>query len=377
MNKNTQSKKTSKAAFWHLVKYVFLSIVFVVGILGMASTRPPDGPDGPDGIEIQKVYILAFAEAGSNRIQVCWSKDGQTWSSSSNFPSQTTSLGIGATSSAVGLINLVFWADASNKLQAVWGLGPDGWDNRPAGPSLTQSLLSAPTAAYAGESLYLVAFRAEGDMVAVRALNSSTRKWLSISIAPAHNNNSNVLGSPAIAILNGKVVLAWRRSGTMEIARGDLQITTVGGEKVPIVNWTNIYTFSLTESGYGYPRSDPALTQDGSNFYLGFVRRTTGGPLQADWLFVHPSNDGVTWGTPIKKGNVPLYALVNISARSDGSLLAAFIGPSTGPSKKRALYKYAGGTWTEILETTSSSSPDAVFGSLPSLKKFALITNKP
>lgn len=370
MNKNAQSKKTSKGMFWRLVKYVSLSIVFLVGILGMTSTRPPNG--GPNGgIEIGKVYILAFVESGTSRIRVRWSTDGQTWSSSNNFPFAITGLGVCATSSGRGAMSQVWWVDTSNKLQVVWGLGADNWDTSPAGYStLTQSVLSGPTAAYAGESLFLVAFRTEGDVVAVRALNISTREWLSISIAPAHVNNSDVLGSPSIAILDGKVVLAWNRPGTLEIACGELQIATVGDEKLPTVDWTNIYTFSLTESGFGSPRN-PALTHDGSNFYLGFVRRDQRGGYQGDWLFVHPSNDGVTWKAPIEGLLIPQDPLLEISVRSDGSLLAAFIGTSG----RRGLHKYAGGTWTEILSTLSSS--DAVFGSAASLKKFALISNKP
>jgi hypothetical protein len=373
MNKNIQGKKVSNKRFRNLVKFVALSAVLIFGMGANYCTRPCENPPC-DVLTATKVYLLAFKEAASDRIRVRWSEDGQTWSSSSSFPNETTSVGIGSTSSADGLLNLVLWADSSNKIQAVWGLGTDVWDTRPTGPSLDQDVLSAPMPAYAGENIYLVAFRTTGDIVTVQALNSSTRKWLSTSLAPAHSNNSNVSGRPDIAILNGKVVLAWHRSdNTVGVARGDLQIATVGGVKTPIINWTNNNTHQFTESGFGVPVSDLAITHDGSTFYLGFDRKTLGGPLQAEWLFVYPSNDGITWGTPIKLGQVPLYSVMNISARSDGSLLAAFINSST---TKRRLYKYSGGSWTEIMKANSSSS-DSVFYWVPAWNNFALNANKP
>jgi len=66
---------------------------------------------------------------------------------------------------------------------------------------------------------------------------------------------------------------------------------------------------------------------------------------------------------------------VNIAGRSDGSLLAAVVGPAE--YTKRELYKYVGGSWTTIMESRSSS-PDPVFDWVPgSYREIALISNKP
>jgi hypothetical protein len=368
MKNKQEDLKSSKGKCGRLVQYLSLLTIFVFGIISVIATRIPTPPP----IEIKKVYILGFAENGSDRIRVRYSEDGQTWLDG-KFPDAATSFGVGGTSTIQGAMNIIFWTDSSNKVECIWGLGTEIWDTRPTGPALDQKAFSSPSAADIGDNLYLVAFRTQEDQVSLRVLNSSSRRWLSISLAPANALNSDVWSRPAITVLNGTILLAWYRSDfSVAIAKGNVVVTSVGSEKIPVIDWTNIYQFSTTESGYGAPVSQAALTHDGNNFHLGFARMTLGGPLQRADLFVYSSADGVSWGSSTKKVGIPLVPRIDIAARSDGSIVAAVVGPPT----HRSLYKYSGGSWTTILES-HSTSPDSIFGWVPNgNREIVLFSNK-
>ncbi len=375
MKKVIQGKRNPKIKFPHLKKCVLFSIICLFG-LGIGSCR--HNGNGPViTITSKKIYILAFEEKGTHRIRMRWSENGVSWRDCDNFPGVATGRGVGMIFDDVGWRNLVFWADALSRLQMAWGFWIDDWETRHAGPLLNQVVLSTPSPAYAGDDIYLIAFRTYGDIVSMRALNIKEKKWLDTNFAPTFTMPSNVcVGSPVIDVLNGKVVMAWlfpNVSVGVVIASGDLQVVTKGGVKVPEINWTNVASQQFAESGFGRPRSDLDLTNDGSTFYLGFARRTIGGPLIAEWLFIYPSIDGIAWGAPIKKGGISPYSEIDIAARTGGNLLAACIGSG---SEKRELHLYNNGSWTQIMKVTSSA-PDNVFGWIPEYTNFTLIANRP
>ena len=354
-------ESSSYSIFLQFVKYVLVAGVILLGVLSASSTRK-------NGLIIRPGYILGFVENQTKRVRIRYSHDGQQWKSG-NFPSAKTNSGVGLACYNVGIPNVAFFSDTSNNLMAVWGIGPDVWDSRAYGANLNEKAFSAPSATYVGEDSFLVAFRAYSGALSVRAFNTSTKRWLSVSLAPAHSLNSDVAGV-AITRVDDKILLAWRRTSNDKIvtALGEFAMTTVGQETFPLINWTRVTTFDIDESGYGDPLSYPALTNDGSDFYLGVVRRSRPGQLSHDGLFIY-SGDGSTWNHYTNIGGIPLNADITVDIRPGGPLLAAVVGPAYYVPSHAAVYRYDNGSWTEL-------DADTVFGWTPQdYMALSLITN--
>jgi len=155
--------------------------------------------------------------------------------------------------------------------------------------------------------------------------------------------------------MGNKVLLAWRRTSGglyyMITALGDLTIVDIEGQDFPVINWTRVSTFTLSETDYNdFPGSDPSVTHDNDRFYLAFVRKSkasAGGQSHAS-LFVY-STDGTSWnrytslGDP--EGGFPLGATVTVTAYSSGQLLAAAVGSSPD---HLGVYRYSGSSWTKL-----------------------------
>ena len=105
MKKNIQSERDFKIKFRHLREYVLFSSICMLGLGTIGSCFHGNG--GNDG-SIKRVYILAFAEKDSDRIRVRWSENGVAWTSSPDFPNETTDVGIGATSDDHGIFNIIY-----------------------------------------------------------------------------------------------------------------------------------------------------------------------------------------------------------------------------------------------------------------------------
>ena len=313
--------------------------------------------------EPKESYMLAFAEQGSSRIRVRWSWDGLAWNDG-NFPDQFTNVGVGAVSDRHGVMRMVLWTDADNEIRALWGFGPTVWDSSPDPASPRQIALSAPSASWPPDrKTRLVAFRTEGDVVALRVFDVEARKFLDFSLAPVGTDakNDNVKKRPAIVALGNKVLLAWERQTSLQMAVG-----TISGN---IIDWTNKYTFEMPvnigDTDYSGILGAPTLTHDHNKYYLGFRRGTIGGQLAREDLFVYSSADGISW-TLLPEIGIPLYALVNIAARSDGTLIAAVVGGDPANPEPR-VYRFSGGSWTE-------QNAESIFGYTPKQQQFALIS---
>lgn len=337
------------------VAFVVLGLACVVSV-GVLMILGCDG--------VKQSYMLAFADSKSV-IHVRWSEDGTHWKDG-QFLTQKTDVGTGAMSDPSGIMRMVLWTDAGKDVRLLWGLGPAIWDSSPDPHSPQQVALSAPSAASSSDAnIRLVAFRTQGDVVALRLFDISSRQFLSYSLAPVGSaaKNDQVQERPALTVLGNKVVLAWERSGNLQFAAGTLSGTSI--------NWTNLYTFPLpqTVSGSSYGGISPygpTLTHDGSRFYAGFARSTvrsstSGTFLSRDDLFVYSSPDGVTWNLVSTLAGIDLQSYVNIASRP-GEVIAATVA-----QYGHKVYRLKNGSWNQL-------DGASVFGGSSKYQHFALIS---
>lgn len=284
-------------------------------------------------------YMLAFTEKGTSRIRVRWSSNGNTWKSS-KFRNEKTNLGVGIGADSEGILRIIPWVTTSNNVKFAWGLG--GVFDQETYSVTTQTATSAPSAVYGKKYNWFVAFRTSGNTIALRTYNSHERKFLDRNDAPIENAlNDNVGGRPALCRLKTNLIMAWERLGHIRLAVAN--ISSDGG-----LTWTSKHFLSIPDhvgnTYYSLVDGDPSLTHDNSNFYIGFTRRTKRPPhyegefLVRNDLTIYKSSDGISWSYFTKMQRIPNRPIVNIAARSDGSILAAVVGDN-----KYAMYRYETG----------------------------------
>lgn len=281
-------------------------------------------------------YMVGYRDYDTGNIQLRWSTDMENWEDGI-FPQGLYAVppphraeedGI-----AVALQNplrsKVFWLGWEYDLewereilrvQHMTGIGPIfGSKFKGEAPHLDIEALTGPVVAPVGNDGFLVAFRTTGWRIAVCFLDerSSPDKWWLTDLAPLHDFNRPdppipgriTIHSPAITVLNGKVLLAWNRTDGSDLyfALGDLNL--------PSIEWTDIYSISYMDNpqmfaGSGnWPEYRMVLTNDGSEFILAI-------PWYNRYVGIERSKDGLSWSgvSGIFQGHVGHVAMV---ARGD------------------------------------------------------------
>jgi hypothetical protein len=312
-------------------------------------------------LQPKETYLIAFVDR-DERVHLRTSADGVSWSD--NTPAELSSGDNGASISAsqdvVGAIRHLAYPTVAGRLRVRVGLG-SAWD--PADIDIDVRPGGRPTEVPIDASHSLFASLSGGKAV----LHSIDVKRRTIAdVTPTGVGtilNSNLRRTPAIARMGTRIVMAWQRFSSNEPAGQPREIQIVAGDVSAngVITWTHASVFQ--PNAFGNAISQPTLTHDHDRFLLGLVRTPTPGRT----FIVHSSPDGVSWteeqnfifGPP----GDPIDTTAELAARSDGTMVAAFVGPTT-----RQAFRYAGGQWTQ-LDTGNVFGP-----SLPQARPFALVS---
>lgn len=320
-------------------------------------------------IDAPERFFLAFAEAGTSEIKVRYSSDGISWEDG-NFTggsAGTSFYGVTAAADNLGLTHIVM-TDANNAINFVWGLGPNHWDNFAVSePSFPPA--SAPSAAYVGENLWLVAFRRSDGAITADIYDSNQKRFIA-EVAPQGSLNSEdcnlYANHPAVSNMNGKLLLVWCNNGKLVSAVGEVR------GNIPTFSEPHLISLpgdTVFQEGF---ISSPAIAHDHDKFFVTVVRPRTGGGH--GWgVEVQQSNDGVTW-TLHSRPSMPVSygTYLAIGGKSDGVLILAAVREEDNIANALIL---SNGTWTSLNDTAIQE----MFGSTKiTAKPFALIgTGKP
>jgi hypothetical protein len=331
-------------------------LLAVVAVTASCNWCPP-APVVPP----KESFMLAYVDS-TQRIRVRYSDDGLSWSLG-DPQSATADAGIGAAASedGVGVTRILVHNGNVGRFHFRFGLGPQVWDatdKQPGSaadvPTAAPSMRGVPQVAYGSSPGWLVTNLGGGSGFVPTVLRYSSSSGTLTDVSPGATElnlgSLNVLQAPAIVSHAGRVVLAHlRHNGIGNSATlADLRILAgnIGSGGVP--TWSAAYTFNPSETGYGPPVSRPALGYNNRQFLLGVLRQATaGGALR---LFIHGSNDGLSW-LPVRTFDQvppqPPDALsVGLAGKSDGTMVVMFTAP--GVAK---MYRSTGGGWSEVAGT--------------------------
>jgi hypothetical protein len=301
-------------------------------------------------------FTLAWLDQ-NQMVRVRFSTDGRTWQDAT-FPQLSVNRGVGAAADPNGVLFLVAGAgfSAGDVGPAVWGVGPNNYsasvDHLPPLPTGNR-MDSAPSLAYAGNSVWLFAFL-DHSSAKVWAFNSGPRTWADVTPAIGVNNTS-VSGRPSIVVKGNTAVLTWLRNPG---ATSELQVVLGTLDGNGNVNWQGGSPFPNTENGFGSV-AQHALTQDQTSFLLGVVRpdNNPSGQIQTFTLFVYESTDGQHWNkrTQLGAANPPNASLrdfpLTIAAHSDGTIVVA------ENIANHRFFRFDGQAWSVITSGVFTGTP--------------------
>lgn len=344
-------------------------IVLGVAASGLLFWGACDGCNG--GVTAKESFMLAYIDnSPSERIRVRYSDDGVSWTAAT-LQGGIADAGISAAASADGLgaVRILAHNGGVAELRFRFGVGADVWDPSDVPFGSEPQPRGTPKLAYATTNRWLLT-NLSGYTPTVRLYNNTTRSFSDVSPTATQLalGGLNVFSAPAIVTGGTRVLLSYMRfSGLSETAQPqDMKI--LPGDVDPtsgVPTWSNAYTFSVAETGFGPPRAWPAFAYDHTNFYLGTVRRaTSGGNLR---LFIYSSADGASWTLHQTFDQLPQVPnartlRIGIAAKSDGTMLTMFTGGGSV-----GMYRTTGTGWSQI-------GSAAAFGSdMPNWYTFALI----
>jgi hypothetical protein len=309
----------------------------------------------------KETYLLAFVDR-NERVRLRTSADGLTWSD--DTPPQLSlgdnGAGVSASQDVVGAIRHLAYPNVAGRLQVRVGLGNGNWDSGDVDLNVRPSGRPTEVPIDANHSLFasLSGGRAVFHKVDVkrRTVTDVTPTGVGTIL------NSNLRRTPAIARMRNRIVVAWQRFSSNEPSGQPREIQIVAGDvsAAGAITWTHAYTFPT--NAYGNAISQPTLTHNHESFLLGLVRTPKGRVF-----IVHSSRDGVLWTEEqnfiVGPPGDPIDTTAELAARSDGTMVAAFVGPST-----RQAFRYAGGQWNPL-------EAGSVFGSSqPHARPFGLVS---
>jgi hypothetical protein len=300
-------------------------------------------------------YMIGYKEKNSLLIKLRWSKDGINWTdcATGNY---MTDMGVGIGAGDFGALRIVAYVEPiTNHLAIVYGLGAS-FDHSSLHKT-DQVVTSAPSIIYLTGNDWLIGFRTTGDKIALRKFSVDGTVFADMDFAPIDQAfNDHVNGRPALIKVGNKIVMAWRRNNSeLRIAVGEFNSSGT-------INWIEKYQLPLdyivNNQPYGGINTDPTLTQDQTNFYIGFVRQTanTGDDAlnrNVFFLYESPTGQNNSW-TNLSSVGIGLSTLVNIGGRSDGSVILAEVCYS---GSQKNMYKYENNHFTEITNSAFSIDP--------------------
>ncbi len=334
-----------------------------------------------NGKQDKESYFLVYTKNNSSQLFGRYSIDGSTWNNA-NIPVNATNginyFGSCAITDNDGVMHIVMFNNTNNRIEFLWGLGPTIWDTRPSSVT-SKPFSSAPSASYFGDNKWLVAYRLKDNTISVSLYDASNSERRFIGdFAPFDNLNSNVAGRPSITILNKKVVMAWRRNKT------DL-ITIVGNIEANSIRWKSamqveIPIIYLNDEHTSYISSgvisNPDITHDHSDFYIGFSRasrtfQNSGDPLHHYKMNLIKSSDGINWSQlTCAAFTLVENSEIQIAGRSDKTILIAAILDRSINNISFAKYQLANNQFTQY----STSETNRIFGAEGAvMKPFELI----
>lgn len=336
-------------------------IGLIVVALSCAACDSCDPPDPPP-LSPKEAYLLAFVDR-SERVHLRASSDGVTWAD--DTPSQLSAGDNGASISAsqdvVGAIRHLAYPNVPGRLRVRVGLGQGTWDSSDVEIDVRPSGRPTEVPIDANHSLFA---SLSGGRAVLHSIDVKRRTITDVTPAGVGTIlNSNLRRTPAIARMRNRIVVAWQRFSSNEPAGQPREIQIVAGDvsAAGVITWTHASVFP--PDTFGNAISQPTLTHDHERFLLGLVRTPTPGRT----FIVHSSRDGVSW-TPeqifiFNPPGDPIDTTAELAARSDGTMVAAFVGPTT-----REAFRYARGQWNSL-------DASSVFGpSLPDARPFALVS---
>lgn len=337
-----------------------LAILFVLALAcaGCDSCVPPP----PPVLHPKETYLLAFVDR-NERVHLRASSDGINWTEDTpaGLSSGDNGAGISPSQDLVGAIRHLAYPNVAGRLRVRVGLGTGNWD--PSDIEIDVRPGGRPTEVPIDANHSLFASLSAGRVV---LHNIDVKRRTIADVTPSGVGtilNSNLRRTPAIARMGNRIVVAWQRFSSNEPAGQPREIQIVAGNVSAggVITWTDAFVFPTT--AFGNAISQPTLTHDHERFLLGLVRTPTPGRT----FIVHSSRDGVSWTEEqnfiFNPPGDPIDTTAELAARSDGTMVAAFVGPST-----RQVFRYANGQWTPL-------DAGGVFGpSEPHSRPFALVS---
>ncbi|NHJ48162.1 MAG: hypothetical protein FK733_10280 [Asgard group archaeon] len=300
-----------------LISFVFLCIV--------PTSIKSDSPD-------EMRYVLAYMDYEDfldpfPKIKVRYSNDGSVWNDG-DFPSDDhldlTTHGVGLMADDYGLLNFLMfdyeYSGENRGVKIVYGLGPAIWDKSDIDAPAKEPN-SAPSGIQIGDRLYAITYTTDNNEVFVGIWDESTKSYWAGDYAPVSTLNQDVVGIPAIAILDDTVLLAWSKFTGLQF---DL-ITSTGSFDGSHLTFTTPSVVSMPTDEYvDGCYSAPSVCNDTSKFYISVVRKEDG-QSSYDVALLESQDSGSTWTNHrIIISELTPGSHVNIAC-GDGKLLAAYI----------------------------------------------------
>lgn len=354
------------------IRVIALLVTAAAGLLSILATND-NGADDNQGYAV--AFPVLAAEGVNTRVR--WSADGASWSDGA-FP---VGFGDGSGNALAAVpdktLFIAGW-QTNGQVRMQQGLGTGNWSGTPIAAIPSEVARSAPSLVFMEQGKWLVAFRAQsdtpnvGDRVVLRVLDTSVSppRYLAGNRFGYPGQDTHSLGRPAVAYVNGKVLLTWVTTP----ARLHLAVGQLAGDNI---TWQGHSLFELTEPNCNPLRSDPVLSHDHSAFYLGFLCSNNTLPPTGASMYIHRSADGLNWshyGNWDKRPDgIRLGANIGIAGRADGSLIGAAI--TMGPNPQFIVARCAGGDACKESGNTTWQAVDwqAVFGPRAPDGKFAFI----
>lgn len=319
-------------------------------------------------------YAIAYYREGGSTILVSYQTSG-AWQGApgQNIVGSGTLLGVDLGRQPRNIVTIFGYTRGDQKMRIFVTPGL-AWGSLPPTDILT-GVASAPAITHSGGDEWLIAYKASGGIGGIEVrpytVESAGGFGNPLDLTTATTRNANVVGRPAIAYFNGRLVLVWGRDeeadngGMFRFVAADYQ---PGNTAISVIQAGEV-------PGGGDPffdaehRSSPTLAHDGvGTFYLAVIRRNSA----ADFVYVYSSPDGQNWTSLSDSypGN-PQFTLgetqLSIAAKPNGEVLLAIV---SGPAEyfPPLVLRFQNGAWTEV---------SGVFGGIPNrYSDFALVRHQ-